>query len=533
MLNTRRPLRYCLVAAGLLALIYLHNGISSPQIFPHGSIRRVSITKSSFDWGSLRPQYPVSYVIPLPTGSPRRLPRIQHDFPPTSQSDLAEQESRQQAVKKTVQKCWQSYKKHAWMKDELRPISGRGKNTFGGWAATLIDSLDTLWIMGLKAEFNEAVDAVAALDWASTTATSCMMFETTIRHLGGLLAAYDLSREQALLNKAVELGDMLYAGFDTPNRMPGFWLDFERAKTGEQIAGIHESSASTGSLCMEFTRLSQLTGNPKYYDAVARVMVLYEKNQNSTKLPGMWPTFVNMQDGIFSAESTFTLGALADSLYEYLPKMYALLGGLQASYGIMWSTAAETISKNMLFRPMVPDNADILFPGDVKVDGAAILTAESQHLSCFVGGMFALGGRLFNREDHIELGTKLTRGCIWAYNAFPTGVAPEIFNLFACDSLSNCEWDEKRWERYGDQRLPKGIKNARDPSYILRPEAMESVFVLYRITGLKEFQDSAWQMFQSIQQATETEYGNAAIDDVTVIGPPKKRDSMEVRFVYP
>lgn len=468
-------------------------------------------------------------MVPLPTGSPRPLPRIQYEFPKASRSDLAEQDSRQQAVKKTAQKCWQSYKKHAWMRDELEPISGGGKDTFGGWAATLVDSLDTLWIMGLRKDFDEAVEAIAALDWANTTATSCIMFETTIRHLGGLLAAYDLSQEQALLAKAVELGNMLYTGFDTPNRMPGFWLDFAKAKTGGQVAGDHESSASTGSLCLEFTRLSQVTGDPKYYDAVARVMNLYEQSQNSTRLPGMWPTFVNMRDGVFSRDNTFTLGALADSLYEYLPKMYALLGGLEASYGIMWTTAAETISKNLLFRPMLPDKADILFPGDVKVDGGVILNPEGQHLSCFVGGMFALGGRLFDREDHIKLGTRLTRGCVWAYNAFPTGVMPEIFNLLPCDLLSGCEWDEERWKRDGAQRLPKGFKNARVPSYLLRPEAVESVFILYRITGLREFQDSAWQMFQSIQRATETELGNAAIDDVTVTGPPEKRDSMEVR----
>lgn len=78
------------------------------------------------------------------------------------------------------------------------------------------------------------------------------------------------------------------------------------------------------------------------------------------------------------------------------------------------------------------------------------------------------------------------------------------------------------------KRLPKGFKSVRDKFYLLRPEAIESVFLLYRITGKKEFQEVAWQMFQSIQNATETEYGNAGIDDVTVTGQTKKRDSMEV-----
>lgn len=47
-----------------------------------------------------------------------------------------------------------------------------------------------------------------------------------------------------------------------------------------------------------------------------------------------------------------------------------------------------------------------------------------------------------------------------------------------------------------------------------RPEAIESVFIMYRITGDKELQDAAWRMFQSIQKMTRTEYAHAAIEDV-------------------
>lgn len=70
-------------------------------------------------------------------------------------------------------------------------------------------------------DFYQAAQFAAQLDWANTTETSANLFETTIRHLGGLLSAYDLSGEPALLDKAKELGDMLYMAFDTPNRLPG------------------------------------------------------------------------------------------------------------------------------------------------------------------------------------------------------------------------------------------------------------------------------------------------------------------------
>lgn len=117
------------------------------------------------------------------------------------------------------------------------PVSGGHKNPFGGWAATLVDSLDSLWIMGLKEEFYQAAGAATRINWNVTKETGVNLFEITIRHLGGLLSAYELSGERALLLKAQELGEMLYMAFDTPNRIPGFWFTFEDAKAGSQMAG--------------------------------------------------------------------------------------------------------------------------------------------------------------------------------------------------------------------------------------------------------------------------------------------------------
>lgn len=53
---------------------------------------------------------------------------------------------------------WEGYAKHAWGFDELMPLTQSGKNTFGGLGATIVDSLDTLWLMGLMDEFKAARD---------------------------------------------------------------------------------------------------------------------------------------------------------------------------------------------------------------------------------------------------------------------------------------------------------------------------------------------------------------------------------------
>lgn len=142
--------------------------------------------------------------------------------------------------------------------------------------------------------------------------------------------------------------------------------------------------------------------------------------------------------------------------------------------------------------------------------------------------MFGLGGKLFENAEHVNIGEKTTRGCVWAYDSMPTGIMPEIFGLLPCPTLEACEWNENEWEAKGDKALKKGFQNARDPRYLLRPEAIESVFLMYRVTGNPEYQEMAWRMFQSIHRATETELAFSAIANVTARAATEKIDTMEV-----
>ena len=56
---------------------------------------------------------------------------------------------RQRAVVEAYQHAWAAYKKYAWGKDELLPVS-KSYGTWFGVGLTLVDSLDTMYIMGLK-----------------------------------------------------------------------------------------------------------------------------------------------------------------------------------------------------------------------------------------------------------------------------------------------------------------------------------------------------------------------------------------------
>ncbi|KAF2628615.1 glycoside hydrolase family 47 protein [Macroventuria anomochaeta] len=503
---------------------------SCPTSPPYPSI--IPPPHGRFSWRNVTQHYPVKTFAELPASRKKKLPQVQFDFeqgePPLYHELMRKR--RQAAVKTTFERSWKAYKEHAWKQDELLPISGGSKTTFGGWGATLVDGLDTLWVMGLRDEFHQAVQAVTEIDFAPGDG-ELNMFETTIRYLGGLLAAYDLTdcKDSRLLEKAMELGDMIYMSFDTPTRMPITRWSAKKAAAGEeQSAAAQGIIAELASFSLEFTRLSQLTGDMRYYDAVKRVTVVLAAQQNSTKIPGLWPVGINVQKPDLTRDNLFSLGTMADSAYEYLGKTYQLLqstGAATSQYANMYTSAMDAVIAHLLFRPKTPDNADILMPAALRIDthGTITLDHTAQHLVCFAGGMLALGSKLLGNASHLDYGRKVTDACIWSYMHAPNGIMPEVFRMTPCPTHESCEYDEETSQR---QQFP-GFERVIDARYMLRPEAIESLFYMYRITGERRYQDVAWSMFEAIERRTRTGLANAAIRDVTLKSELELEDSME------
>lgn len=527
----------------LLLLLSVQLGVLS---FPPWDFAGVGVGVHSdhFNWADVKVYHPVESYEPLPAPNSGRLPSVQHEF--DEKWDDSTTADHRLAVKEAFKRCWMSYRMYAWREDELTPKSGVGDSKFGGWGATLVDALDTLWIMDMKDEFWEAVEAAVAIDFSNSTLKKINLFETNIRYLGGFLSAYDLSDDRRLLDKALEVANMMYVAFDTPNRMPILRFNLDKSIEGDRPKAPEEAVlAEMGSFTLEFTRLTQITGDPKWYDAVARIIAAFGEQQSKTDLPGMWPLTVNARKINFRSGKLFGLGSKSDSLYEYLIKAHALLGGSEM-YSQLYIKSMETAIEQVLFRPMVPDGSNLLVAGLVHVDedGEATLEPKAEHLTCFAGGMFALGGRLLKNDTHIDIGAKLTDGCVWTYDAFPTGIMPEKFLMVPCDRSKRCAWRKTEWhdavlelaggdydgssaeDIINEARLPPGFSAIKGRRYHLRPEALESLFVLYRITGDKTYQSKAWTMFKNIYKHTETAFANAALTDITKPDAPKL-DSME------
>ena len=274
----------------------------------------VTSTIEPVHFTKLPEQFPVpkESIIPLPKGKPKAIPRIQHDFARETTPERKDRRKKLKKLKSVFLKHWAGYKEHAWDHDELKPLSGGYQDPFAGWRATLVDTLDMLWIMNLKDEFEEAVEEVGSIDFLTTHRDSLPLFEVVIRYMGGLIAAYDISEAKypVLLEKAKELAEVLMPAFDTPNRMPttNYQWRPEALKRAKIAAGT-SILAELGSLNMEFIRLAQITKDNKYYDAVARITDEFEAFQNETRVPGLWPQNVDATGGC-------TLGDLEKERYE-------------------------------------------------------------------------------------------------------------------------------------------------------------------------------------------------------------------------
>ena len=171
------------------------------------------------------------------------------------------------AVREAMVHTWTGYKKFSWGYDEMQPVSHRGKNWLNQ-GATIVDALSTLKVMGLEDEFAEAAKWVKEHDFSKSGKVS--FFETTIRDLGGLLSAYDLTADKELLAKAQDLGNRLMAAFSpSPIGIPTPQVDLGTGETAEGWLGRSSLLAEMGTIQLEFRQLSHYTGDSRFSDAAA------------------------------------------------------------------------------------------------------------------------------------------------------------------------------------------------------------------------------------------------------------------------
>ena len=124
------------------------------------------------------------------------------------------------SVKREFLHAWRNYERYAWGHDALRPLSKTPHDWYGqSLLMTPVDALDTLVLMNLDTEVAKTKELIVR-DLSFDRDIYVKNFEITIRLLGGLLSAYQLTNDQRLLQLAEDLGNRLLPVFDSPTGLP-------------------------------------------------------------------------------------------------------------------------------------------------------------------------------------------------------------------------------------------------------------------------------------------------------------------------
>uniref|UniRef100_A0A8C9YFD3 alpha-1,2-Mannosidase n=1 Tax=Sander lucioperca TaxID=283035 RepID=A0A8C9YFD3_SANLU len=410
-----------------------------------------------------------------------------------------------EAVQEAFRHAWKGYKDFAWGHDELRPLSKSYSEWFG-LGLTLIDALDTMWILGLKEEFEEAKTWVAA-ELTFNKNVDVNLFESTIRILGGLLSTYHLTGDTLFLDKAKDIGSRLMPAFNTPSKIPYSDVNIGKGTAHPPRWTSDSTVAEVTSIQLEFRELSRLTQEPQYQAAVAEVMKQVHKLDG--KLDGLVPMFINTNNGQFTHQGIYTLGARADSYYEYLLKQWIQGGKKENELLEDYLQAIEGV-KNNLLQKSSPNG--LTFVGELS---HGQFSPKMDHLVCFLPGTLALGAYNGLPADHMDLAKQLMETCYQMYIQMETGLSPEIVH-FNMHQGSTRDIEVKLADRHN----------------LLRPETVESLFYLYRFTKDQKYREWGWRILQNFNKYTKVSSGGyTSINNVRDPDYPSPRDKMESFFL--
>ena len=199
--------------------------------------------------------------------------------------------SRAKAVRGALKDSFRAYEKDASGFDDLAPVSRRGVNWLYA-RATLVDALDSLYVVGLREDYERAVTEVLrpTLVGEPPFWQSVSVFEYHIRVVGGLLGAFEVSGDRRLLHAASHAADRVLSVLPRklgdaytrtrqrladPYGRPILWLV---ARIIDEVQarwpGQHKDCASlagVGSFGLALRVLSRETGDRAYEAAADRI----------------------------------------------------------------------------------------------------------------------------------------------------------------------------------------------------------------------------------------------------------------------
>lgn len=292
-------------------------------------------------------------------------------------------------VKTEFKWAWDHYAAKAWGRDEINPVSGTAQSFFiegHDLGLSLVEALDTLWIMELDDEFQAGVDWVkSSLDFDIDAMSQ--VFETNIRLVGGLLSAHLACSDPALLEKAKDLADRLMKAFDaSPYGLPYRYVNL---RTGA-VRDPETNLAEIGTYATEFGVLGRLTGDDRYYAAAKRAMKHALDRRSDI---GLMAANIHAETGEFISRNA-SIDVYADSFYEYLWDSWELFGDADMK---RW---AEECCDAMIRHQGKRYNGQLWFPM-VDYETGAVTGTSQTVLGGYLAGLFGQVGRKAEGDDFL------------------------------------------------------------------------------------------------------------------------------------
>ena len=438
-----------------------------------GGIVEFEMGPSPSNWGTQPEARPPSQT----TMETPRTPSSSISGPPSPEV-LPPDSVMAEAVREEFSHAWQGYLTYARGHDALRPLSRSYRDWYGhSMVMTPLDAYDTMLLMGLEEEAREAKQLVLeglSFDYDFPV----QIFEMNIRLLGGLLTAFQMDGDPRFLELATELADRMMPAFESPTGMPYVRVNL---RTGEKEWPVN-NPAEIGTLMLEFGALSKITGNPSYYDAAkAAISAVFDRRSPI----GLVGTTIDVETGEWQDRSSHLSGRI-DSYYEYLLKAWLLFH--DPDFERMWEASIGPVNTYLA------DEVDgRLWYGYADMDSGERTATRFGALDAFWPGVLALGGDL-------DRAARLMESVYLMWTTF--GIEPEGMD-------------------YTTMEVESG-------GYPLRPEALESAYILYTLTGDERYKAMGWDIFQRIVRWCRSEVGYAHLEDVRT---KEKSDGMESFFL--
>lgn len=371
-------------------------------------------------------------------------------------------------VKAEMKWSWAQYREHAWGQDQIKPVSGGAENFFfpeRPMGLSIIEALDTLWVMGLDAEFEDGVK------WCKDNLRfdidgDVQVFEISIRLVGGLLSAHHASGDQRLLELAHDLTTRLLPAFEkSPTGMPYRYVNLKTGAVRDPVT----FPAEVGSYVPEYGMLAKLTGEKRFFDLPkAATKAMFDRR---SKLDLLADT-IHAETGKWQSRRA-SVGPPSDSYYEYLWDGWQLFA--DADHKRWYDTLTAAILKHQ----QVTVDGRLWF-AQVDFETAAVLDHRSSELASFYGGLLGQGGAM-------KEGRAYTLS--WAAVQDKYGILPEGFD----------------YQAFAPTR----------PSNALRPELADSAFNLWLLD-----RDPIWRRigaahYRNMKSFNRTAHGYSGLTDLT------------------